>query len=126
MIARLAALLCFMALAGPAAATAQESPFGPIPQPAPEPVTQAPVDPDDDGGLSAVQQLLIGGAAFLLLGGIAFAIVRDARASAPAESHGPVDAEGDRIKGTRPPPKQRVQKGRQKAKAARRARRRNR
>jgi hypothetical protein len=85
-----------------------------------------PDDPNDDG-LSGSQQILIAVVAALLLGGIAFAILRDARASAPADrAGGLVDADGERIKGTRAPPKRRVQQGRKKAKAARRARKRNR
>jgi len=128
MIARLAALLCLAALLAPAAAIAQENPFGPIPQPAPQ-QTQAPVadeDPTNDDGLSSTQQILIFLAAIILLGGIAWAILRDAKEAAPADSHAPLTADGERIKGTRAPPKQRVKKGRSKAKAARQARKRNR
>ena len=128
MIARIAALLCLVALLTPAAAIAQDNPFGPIPQPAPQ-QTQAPVvddDPTKDDGLSSTQQLLIFAAAIILIVGIAWAILRDAKESAPADSHAPLTADGERIKGTRPPPKQRVRKGRQKAKAARQARKKNR
>ena len=129
MIARLAAMLAGLALAAPAAAPAQDAPFGPIPSPAPQQQTQAPSSDDDDNsdeGLSNTQLLLIAGGGFVLLFGIAVAIVRDARSAAPSDRHGPVTAEGERLKATRTPPKRRVQKGRQRAKAARRARRRNR
>jgi hypothetical protein len=128
MIARIAALLCLAALLAPAGAAAQDNPFGPIPQPAPQ-QTQAPVSQDDpaaDDGLSSTQQWLIGAAAVILLGGISLAILRDAKQAAPADKRGPLTSEGERIKGTRPPPKQRVKRGRAKAKAARHARKRNR
>ena len=130
MIARLALLLLVCSqLAWPAAAVAQGSPFGPIPQTPPE---QAPApaptntDPADDG-LSERQQLLIGLASVALIAGIAWAILRDAKSAAPAETRGPLGEEtGEKVRGTRTPPKRRVKQNRAKAKTARQARKRNR
>ena len=132
MNARPALLLVLAALLLlPAGAAAQDNPFGPIPQAPPE--QPAPAQPeleaDADEGLSDLQQLLIGLAAVALLGGISYAILRDARQAAPSGDRagpGPLDEEGQRTKGTRPTPKQRVKKNRAKAKTARQARKRNR
>ena len=128
---RLAALLVVLGLlAPPAGALAQGDPFGPIPQAPPE---QAPppedARPDDDEGtLNRTQEILIAVAGIILVTGIAWAIVRDARQSAPTDgkAHVPLDAEGQRVKGSRTPPKQRVQHNRAKARQARQARKRNR
>jgi hypothetical protein len=116
-------LLCAL-LAAPAAGQVTTTPLGPVPQDEPEDVPDPTADEDD--GLSNTQLLLLGGAAFVLLAGIGWAILRDARAVAPVDtkSHAHSDS-SDRPKGTRTPPKQRVQSGRAKAKAARRARKRN-
>lgn len=131
----LALLLILGALLAPAGALAQSSPFGPIPQAPPEPVpTVAPVDDPNDDGLSRTQEILIGVAGFVLLGGIAWAIVRDARANAPVDDprRDPVlaggldDEETSRRAGSRTPKQQRVKTNRTKAKAARQARKRNR
>ena len=64
----------------------------------------------------------------LLVSASRWAIVRDAKQAAPADEpgHAPLDAEGRRIKGSRTPPKQRVQHDRAKARQARQARKRNR
>lgn len=119
------------ALLTPAAAVAQ-SPFTPLPQPAPEPTpTVVPADDDEDDGLSDTQQLLIAAAGIVLLVGIGWAIVRDARSNAPVQdrSHDPVlgaAGEEGRHRGSRAPKQQRVKTNRQKAKAARQARKRNR
>src|SRR5215213_7278951 len=89
-MARFAALLCVLALAAPAAAFAQGGgAFDPIPPaPGPQPVTEPPQDSrnDRDDGLSSTQQLLIGLSGFVLLFGIGWAIVRDARSAAPVET----------------------------------------
>ena len=125
----LACLLTCAALAAPGVAVAQQDPFGPIPQSPPE---QAPApapaaeDEGGDDGLDRWQELLIAGAGIVLLFGIGYAIVRDARAAAPAGARTGLTETGERSKGTRPPPKQRVASQRTKAKAARRARKRNR
>ena len=121
-------LLCLL-LAGGAtapAALAQSDPFGPIPQAPPDVPEPAPVPTDDDeGGLNRTQELLIGAAGIVLLFGIGWAIVRDARSAAPVDAEHPM-ADSDRPKGSRTPPARRVKQGRAKAKAARRARKKNR
>lgn len=130
MLARLLVLVavCSLSLALPLAAVAQDNPFGPIPQTPPEqpaPV-QDPTDPTGDG-LSDWQQLLIGAAAVVLLGGIAYAIIRDARNAAPADDRRrSLDDPLDKPKGSRTPPTRRVKQNRAKAKTARKARKRNR
>jgi hypothetical protein len=84
-----AALLAALAvLAGPAGALAQENPLGPLPQAPPgttPTVVVAPPTTSDTGGLQTWQQVLIFGAAIILLGGIAWAIVSDARNRAPVK-----------------------------------------
>ena len=125
-------LLC--ALLAPADALAQSSPFGPIPQPAPEPVPTvvSQNDNDEDDGLNGTQELLIAAAGLVLLVGIGWAIVRDARQNAPTGDRdtGPLVASGlgeeGHHRGTRAPKQQRVKTNRQKAKSARKARKRNR
>ena len=127
MAIRLITLWCLLALLLPAPAAAQQNPFGPVP-PAPpqQPEPAPPPPPDDDEGLSERQQLLIALAGGVLVIGIAWAIVRDARRSAPAEDHVPVDEGGTTSHGTRPPKRQRVAQQRARAKRARRARKKNR
>jgi hypothetical protein len=129
--ARLTALLVALVLLAPAAALAQQSPFGPIP-PAPPEQTAPPEDEspsssnDEDDGLSRRQQILITLAGVLLLGGIGYAIVRDARSAAPVEHHLREDEGGTRSRGTRTPKDRRVERGRARAKRARQARKKNR
>jgi hypothetical protein len=86
-VKRLAALLCVfvLGLAIPALATAQLGPTNvPAPLTAPDP-SQLPAAPvnDDDGGLSSTQVLLMIGGAIVVIGVIAWVIVRDARSVAP-------------------------------------------
>ena len=124
MIARFAALLCLVILVAPAAALAQ-SPFDPIP-PAPQPApatTPQEDDDDEDGFLNSNQQLLIGLSGLVLLGGIAWAILRDARSAAPTHKAGP-DEDVHRPKGSQKPAGVRHRQSRAKAKAARQARKR--
>jgi hypothetical protein len=123
-------LLCLLvacaALVGSAGASvaAAQDPFGPVPQAPPEePAPAAP--PEEDEGLNRTQELLIGGAGLVLLFGIGWAIVRDARSAAPVDNEHPLE-DPDRPKGSRKPPSQRVKQNRSKAKAARRARKKNR
>jgi hypothetical protein len=114
-----------LALGAPAVAGAQGDPFSPLP-PAPReqlppprsPTTQSP----DGGGLQSWQQLLILASALVLIGGIAFAIVSDAKRSAPvrepADDGEPEPSAREKVR--------RQQRSREKAKAARRQRKRNR
>ncbi len=77
-------VILFVGLAPAPIAQAQIGPDVPEPlteQPAPPP----PVNEFDDAGLSTLQKLLIFGAAALVLGAIAFVIVRDARRAAPPD-----------------------------------------
>ena len=105
--------------------TVAEDPFGPVPQAPPQQPPPAPAPAEQDEGLNRTQELLIGAAGLVLLFGIGWAIVRDARQAAPVDDEHPID-EGDRPKGTRAPPERRVRQNRAKAKAARQARKRNR
>jgi hypothetical protein len=127
MVARVASLLCILALLAPSAALAQGGgAFQPIPQAPPQqPTTVAPdrSNPNDDG-LSSTQQLLIVLSALLVMGVIAWAIMRDARNAAPAETRGAPVAAGDapQPRGSRRPASVRHRDNRAKAKAARQAR----
>ena len=132
---RVAAVFVIMAL-GLVAASPAQAQIGPN---VPEPLTQpppapppAPVNFNDDEGLSTLQQLLVFGAAALVLGGIAFVIVRDARRAAPTNEHsrgskaaGAGAGAAGSVKSARERQRQQRAK-RSKAKAARRQRKRNR
>jgi D-arabinose 1-dehydrogenase-like Zn-dependent alcohol dehydrogenase len=87
MLRRSTLLICLFALALPMAAHAQSSPFAPLPPastaPAPTPTTTTASSSSGNGGLAGWQQVLIFGAGGILLLGIAWAIVRDARSVAP-------------------------------------------
>lgn len=113
-----------LALAAPAAA--QEAPSLGAPSEE-ETATQAPVTTSGqtDGGLATWQEALIFSAGLILLGGIAFAIVADARSRAGDERHGPV-AEAAGAGGGHRHKQQSKQRARAKARAARAQRRRNR
>jgi hypothetical protein len=126
---RLAAALAILALGVPAAPVAQAQ-IGPN---APSPLTQPPPPPPpapqkfDEGGLSALQKLLIFGSAALVLAAIAFVIVRDARRSAPVgeRPRGAADGPGGASRAARE--RERRQRARRaRAKAARQQRKRNR
>jgi hypothetical protein len=87
MLRRFTLLICLFALAAPIAAHAQDSPFAPLPpaQTAPDPVPTATSSSSssDSGGLAGWQTTLIVVAGGILLLGIAWAIVADARSVAP-------------------------------------------
>jgi hypothetical protein len=121
---RLAALLATLALAAaPAAALAQQDPFGGLPQAQSTP-TEVVVNPpaQGSGGLKGWQEALIFGAGVILIAGIAWAIVSDARHRAPV-----ADAELAHPGMGAPRPNRSPQakaRARQKAKQARKQRRR--
>jgi hypothetical protein len=78
-------LACLALLVAPAAAGAQ-SPFAPLPQggtPPTDVTVAAPSPNSDTGGLKTWQEFLIFGAGLVLLLGIGYAIVSDARNRAP-------------------------------------------
>jgi hypothetical protein len=89
MLRRVTLLLCLLALAAPAAALAQsDNPFGPLNLPpantTPDAVTTSSTS-SDDGGLKSWQEVLIILAGGVLIIGIGWAIVADARQNAPVE-----------------------------------------
>jgi hypothetical protein len=89
MLRRFTLLICLAACAVPVAAHGQASPFAPLPQAAPQQatptVTSTTSSTDDGGGLSGWQEVLIFAGGGILLLGIAWAIVSDARSHAPVE-----------------------------------------
>ncbi len=115
-----------LVLAGaPAGAMAQSSPFQPLPSAAPaQTTTTAPVrttTPIDNGNIDTTLAVGIFAVAILLLGGIGFAIYRDAKRRAPvAAGH----TAHDEAPATAPHHKKR--QARAKGRSAKAARRRNR
>jgi hypothetical protein len=85
------------AVAVPGVALAQNDPFGPLPQPAPQQPVQPSPSPSQptngsNDGLQGWQEALIFGGGGILLLGIGWAILADARRRAPTseeELHGP-------------------------------------
>ena len=130
-IARFATLLVVLLLTAPAVAVAQ-NPFTPLPQSGgqqPTVTVDTNADPlaDEDDGLGETTQLLIGISGFVLLLGIAWAIIRDARSVAPVTEHERDLADDpDRRKGSQVPKKQQVARQRAAAKRARQQRKKNR
>jgi hypothetical protein len=120
----IAALLC--ALAPPVAAVAQ-SPFSPLPQAQQPTQTATPSNNSsnngDSGGLQSWQEILIFMGGVVLIAGIGYGIVTDARRNAPVK-HGEESHIGEP---TKPLPKARTKPVRRaKARQARAARKRNR
>ncbi len=132
LIVRLLVLGCLVhAVAVPAVAGAQGNPFGPVgPQVAPptqtEPAPTTTTGNGADEGLGRTSEILIFLAGVGLIGGIGFAIVRDARRKAPVtedEAAGAHQTHG-KAAGTRKA--QTKAQARKKGKAAKAARRHNR
>jgi hypothetical protein len=126
----LAILIVALTLLAPAAAIAQENPFAPL-APAPQQTqTQTNTQPTQttktSGGLKGWQQTLIVASGLILLVGIGYAIVTDARSRAPVEDrlHG-ADAD-HRRPGSRVDPARRKEMQRAKARRARAQRKKNR
>jgi hypothetical protein len=120
-------LFCLLVLAVPAAAVAQQSPFAPLPPAqtsAPEPATTPSSTSSDGGGLKGWQEILIFVAGGVLLLGIAWAIVSDARQAAPTGDATEGVTESKALREAEH--KRRKQKARQAGKRARAARRKNR
>lgn len=96
MLRRFTLLICLAACIAPVAAHAQSSPFAPLPpavtQPQTPTVTTSSTTTSDNGGLDAWQQVLIFAGGGILLLGIAWAIVSDARSHAPVEESGQQEA----------------------------------
>src|SRR4051794_18366252 len=125
--ARLAVLLAVLALAAPAVAGAQRAPsLGAPTQSQPTPTVATTADASG-GGLETWQELLIFGAGVVLLAGIAWAIVGDARSRAPvADRRSAAEAEAVGSHLPAEERRRRKQRARQKARAARASRKRNR
>jgi hypothetical protein len=89
MVRRVTLLLCLLALAAPAGALGQsDNPFGPLNLPPADTTPQAVTtssSSSDDGGLKSWQEVLIILAGGVLIIGIGWAIVADARQNAPVE-----------------------------------------
>jgi hypothetical protein len=126
--ARLAPFLVVLALAVPAVAAAQQAPtLG-----APEQTSSAPVATTTDtsgGGLATWQEGLIVAAGLVLLAGIAWAIIGDARQRAPVADRHARELEAAAAGGGKVSPhekRRRKERARAKARAARAARKRNR
>jgi hypothetical protein len=120
----LALLVALAVLVLPGAALAQSAPS--LGAPEPEETTPAPVtaDPSDDG-LETWQQALIFAAGVVLLGGISIAIIGDARHRAGRDGRAALTPEEQRDV-SRHGQQAAKQRARQKARAARAARKRNR
>ena len=90
MLARITLLLTVTALAAPALAGAQQNPFQGLP-PSQQNVPTTPTPTAtrdvtvDDGGLERWQEILIFGGGVLLILGIGYAIIGDARKRAPVD-----------------------------------------
>jgi hypothetical protein len=111
-------LLCLAALAAPASALAQSSPFGPLPQSGPA-ATPTP----EDSGTSVLGQdvgrstlYLIGGGFLIAFVAIGWFISRDARRTLPQ------GAESEALKERRADPRERHRRQREKERARKKTR----
>jgi hypothetical protein len=120
----LAVLVALAALALPAAALPQSAPELGAPEPEETTPAPGPTDPSDDG-LETWQQVLIFAAGVVLLGGISVAIIGDARHRAGRDGRPALTAEEQRD-ASRHGRQAAKRRARQKARAARAARKRNR
>jgi hypothetical protein len=123
----LALLAVLWLLVLPAAAVAQQSPFSPLPAPQepqqPTTTGSTSTTTDDSGGLKSWQEILIFAGGVVLIAGIGYGIVMDARRSAPVKE----GEEGHIGQPTKALPKARTKPVRRaKARNARAARKRNR
>jgi hypothetical protein len=127
MLRRFTLLICLVALLVPVAAGAQSSPFAPLPNATPAPSTTPTVTSSastSDDGLKSWQEILIFAGGGILLLGIAYAIVTDARSVAPTVE---TTEEGEASRARKEEDlKRRKAKNRDAAKRARAARKRNR
>lgn len=127
MTARIAVLATVLALVLAPAALAQSSPFAPLPPAQSDPATTVQAvsssSHDGGGGLKTWQEILIFAAGVVLIGGIGYAIVSDARERAPVRE--PTLDSGPGASQRRHTPEAKA-RARAKQKAARRQRRKNR
>jgi hypothetical protein len=128
MLRRFTLLICLVALVLPVVAGAQSSPFAPLPNATPAPSTTptvtSSVSTTDDSGLKSWQEVLIFAGGGILLLGIAYAIITDARSVAPTVQE---TEEGEAARARKEEDlKRRKAKNRDAAKRARAARKRNR
>lgn len=133
MLKRVCLLICFLALAAPGSALAQSNPFGPVtPAPIPQPTQDLGPGEDTDtnegeGDLETWQEIALYASGGLIILGLAWLIMRDARKNAPVDDPRRRRDEiaagtpgGDKPRDPHAP--RRKQVARQKAKAARKAR----
>jgi hypothetical protein len=90
MLRRLTAITLLTLMFAPAASVAQENPFQGLPPAQPDDSQTATATPssnttDDNGGLTRGQELMLFAGGVILIAGIGYAIVRDARSRAPVE-----------------------------------------
>jgi hypothetical protein len=126
-MARTALVCTLLALAlAPAAARAQDNPFGPLPQAAPSATptpTAAPTTSNSTGDTGRTTLLLIGGALLVAFLAMGVFIARDARRSLPEDKR-PTDALREEMAHRRK--REAKARARAKGKAQKAARRRNR
>ncbi len=123
MLRRLALLLLLGALLAPSAALAQFEPL-PAPQQEPPPPPAPTTSDPDEGGLERWQQLAIFGGGVVLILGIGYGILHDARRRAPIEDENEYYGHGGAAHDT--PMAKRKAEHRKKTKAQKAARKRQR